>query len=250
MSSGRNIDMPSWSITSPGTQTAGTAITGGIPPFPGYTGPRLYNGNATGLFPWATTCPYLTTVTQLGILTGSTAHKIFCLRPLNWAVVSVAGAINTTSFTLKTDPGKYSVNYKYPLGGGLTAPASTADLTFTTTHYFAVQLADGTWFFDLCAGFNTSTLVVTTTTTIPNVTGGGIPVGAVMFLLGSGTTVDPATGSVPPSITPNISVYTNFQDDYALFTALHPGDPMFILDANGTAADTITNVSGVYRKVA
>jgi len=232
------------------TQAIATAIVQVVPPYMGDLGqPRLYGVDQSGPN-WARSCPMHTILAQVGLLTGGTAHTVGVLRPLNWSVVKVAGAINTTAFTLTDNPGLYSSNYKYPLGGGLTKPAGVADLTPANTHYYCVQLADGTWFFDILNAFSTTTFVVTTTKTIPNVAGGGVPKGAIFFLMGSIATSDPATGFLHPNIQANISVYTNFQDDYGLVSTLHPGDPMLIVDANATAADTITNISGYYRKVA
>lgn len=232
------------------TAAAGTAYTIGIDPYPGPKGKGsfLYGVDGQGNPNWLQP-GYFTRVTMLRHLSGSTAHTLYFLRPLNWAVVSVAGAINSTSFTLATDPGKFSTAFHYPIGAPSSVTpnvngavyktiANVADLTFTTTHYFAVQLADGTWFYDLCAGFNTSTLVVTTTTTIPNVTGGGIPKGAVMFLLGSTSTQDPNTGTLPPSLYPAVSVDTPYTDGGGdgIMASMHPGDPMMLYNANATAA--------------
>lgn len=231
------------------TASLGTAIVQGVPPFMGNRGvPFLYGLDAGGAPNW-TKNPHNTVISNIGVGASSTIHTIYCLRPLNYTTVAVAGAINSTSFTLAANPGTYSTNYKYSLGGGKSAPAGVADLTPTTTHYYATQLADGTWFFDLIAGFNTSTLVVTTTATIPNVTGGGVPKGAIFFLLGSGSTKDPATGMLPPSyLPPTASTATQPGLTTGVFSTFHPGDPMLLLDANGTAADTITNVGGYYVK--
>jgi hypothetical protein len=155
----------------------------------------------------------------------------------------------------------YSTAFKYPVGGasaveggiaGPGVPVNVANLTPTTTHYFAVQLADGTWFFDLIAGFNTSTLVLTTTTTIPNVTGGGIPKGAICFLLGSSATQDPNTGQLPPAQYTNSGTAT--QEDFhdsagdCVVTSIHPGDPMMLYNANATAASFQGLISGYFGK--
>jgi hypothetical protein len=249
------------SRTFPGaTASSGTAFTRGIDPWPGPKGRSLlYGVDGAGNPNWyggQNAIGYFSKITYLSVLSGSTAHTWYALRPLNWAVVSVAGAKNTTAFTLATNPGLYSTAFHYPVATGVVTPGANgvvygppvnvADLTPTTTHYYAVQLADGTWFYDLIAAFSTSTLVVTTTATIPNVTGGGIPKGAIFFLLGSGTTVDPNTGVVPPVFYPPASAITNFAEGSGVCNSIHPGDPMMVLNANATAASFLNAVTVSY----
>jgi hypothetical protein len=260
-----------WSYGS-ATANAATAFTVGIPPFPGPAGqpPPIMNTDATKIASTpANRVPrpgnnfgsgagwmgrsLVTHIRDMRYTTGNTAEKVTILRPLNWTTVAVAGAINTTAFTLTSDPGKYSTNYNYPVGGGLTAPGNIADHVTTTTDYYAVQLSDGTWFFDLLAGFNTTTFVVTTTATIPNVTGGGIPAGAIFYLLGSSALKDPATGLIQPSrqstASTNQEKLIDDQSGTAGIAALHPGDPLMVYCPNGTDVHTLDGVEGTYQDI-
>lgn len=230
------------------TQTAGTAIKIPIPPFAGPAGssPLIYalpNGAPNWMRGGG-----VTHVSQMGVFTGATAHIVYVMRPLNYAIVTVAGAINTTAFTIGTDPGSYSTAYKYPLPGSLTAPGNVANNLIAANDFFAVQLSDGSWFFDKVS--SVTTLAITTTTTIPNVTGGGIPVGSVMFWFGIQTDTDPATGLGHPAILPPVSLYTNFIDttNGSIACGLRPGDPLYLLDANATAADVLCSLSGFFGK--
>ncbi len=254
--------------TKGATATAGTAYTIGVPPYPGPHGspPGVYAIDSQGYPTWygsrAAGGGYFTKVNNFFHNSGSTQHTLFYLRPLNWSVVAVAGAKNTTAFTLADNPGAYSTNFHYPTSKGVIAntistaqlagvvygpPSNVADLTPGSTHYFAVQLSDGTWFFDLLSAFSTSTFVVTTTTTIPNITGGGVPAGAIFFLLGTTTTVDPNTGYVPPAEYPLVSVMNNFTGgEDGVCTAVHPGDPMMLYNLNATGAGFTGGLSGSY----
>ncbi len=240
----------------------------GIPPYPGPHGqpPGVYSIDSQGYPTWsgsrAAGGGYFTKVNNFYHLNGATAHVLVWLRPLNWSVVKVAGAINSTAFTLADNPGAYSTNFHYPTSKGVVAntistaqiagvvygpPSNVADLTPGTTHYYAVQLADGTWFFDLLAGFSTSTFVVTTTATIPNIVGGGVPAGAIFFLLGITTAVDPNTGALPPVEYPIVSAITGFTGgEDGICTSLHPGDPMMLYNASASAASFTGGLSGSY----
>lgn len=262
--------LANWSV--PGqTQTANTAILIPIPPYAGQpgTGPFLYGLDSQGNPNWwgVPNGPgAVTHVTRFGISTGSTANISYFMRPLNWAKVTTAGAKNTTSFIVDKDPGIYSAsglgsatNYRNKAatagpGGVPAAPTvpvtNMADDAMTTNDYYCVQLADGTWFFDKCAGVagTPGPLTVTTTTTIPNVTGNSIPVGAIMFWFGVQTDLDPATGLGHPAFNPKVSVYTEFGDPCGdgIVSTLRPGEPIYFLDPNATAAETVAFISGYY----
>ncbi len=245
-----------------------TVYTIGIPPYPGPHGspPQVYSIDSQGYPTWygarAAGGGYFTKINNFFHVNGSTAHILYYLRPLNWSVVAVAGAKNTTAFTLTDNPGAYSTNFHYPTSKGVIAntistaqlagviygpPASVVDLTPGSTHYYAVQLSDGTWFFDKLSTFNTSTFVVASTTTIPNVTGGGIPKGAIFFLLGTTTTVDPNTGYLPPAEYPIVSLTTAYQGgEDGVCQSVHPGDPMLLYNGNATAASLTGGLSGCY----
>lgn len=235
-----------WSV--PGqTQTAGTAIKIGIPPWRGPNGaaPLVYGHDSQGKRNWMDQGGVFTKISNYSITTGGTAHLGYFLRPLNYALVTVAGAANGTTFTIGTDPGLYTTaaNWKFP-----GTPYGVATNAIAANDYFAVQLTDGTWFFDKVSSM--STLQVTTTTTIPNITGGGIPVGAIMFFYGIQTDLDPrlGAGSGHINVQPNVSVFTQFYDQNGLISTLGPGEPMYYFNANATAADTVASISGFFSR--
>lgn len=242
-----NVRYGTWSV--PGqTQTAGTAIAIPIPPWRGGQGntPFVYGLDSQGTPNWTKNGAY-THVTNYGIVAGGTAHKGVFMRPLNYSVVTVAGAANGTTFTIGTDPGLYTTAANWKISS--VTPKGVATNAIANTDYFAVQLTDGTWFFDKVSSM--STLQVTCTTTIPNITGGGIPVGAIMFFFGSSTDLDPrmGAGSAHPSISANVSATLNLSDpNGSIATTLGPGEPMYYLNLNATAADTVSNISGFFGK--
>jgi hypothetical protein len=255
------------------TAAAATIIFQGIEPYRGSKGkgPMLYalDGGQTGNPNWLSP-GYYTNVTRIDYSQPTTPQQLIFLRPSNWMPVATAGAVNTTSFTLSADIGKFSTNYNYQNGlaaGGvagvnknLGAPGNVADATVAATDYIAVQLADGTWFFDLVSAYSTSTFVVTTTTTIPNVTGGGIPKGAICFYFAAPTTQatatadyvglkDPATFQPHPRTwTGTTTVDRTFSDPAGdvLFTTVHPGDPAILFSANITTQGFLGAISGYY----
>jgi len=233
------------------TQSANTQISIPIPPWPGdpKSGlPFLCTLDSQGLPSWTKQGGAYTHVTKFGITTSSTAHICYFLRPLNYAIVSTAGAKNTTSLIIDKDPGIYSANWRYP-----GTPVNVADNAMAANDFFAVQLADGTWFYDKVAGVSgtPNATTITTTTTIPNITGNSIPVGNAFFFFGIGTDVDPATGFKQTNVSPNVSVYTEFSDagGDGIASSLRPGDPMYFIDANATGADTVAFISGYFGKV-
>ncbi len=129
-------------------------------------------------------------------------------------------------------------------------PASVTDTAATGGHYYAVQLADGTWFFDLISSI-TGAFAVTMTGTIPNV-GGGVQAGAIYFHLGLLSLKDPATGEIQPQW-PTIVSSSGFasqvfadQGGDALVSSIHPGDPMLLFCSNVTTAGKFGLTSGYY----
>lgn len=226
------------------TQTAGTAIAIGIPPWRGGNqATLLYAVDATKGPNWNKPGA-ITHITKLGLLTGSTAHSVIVMRPFNWTTVASAAAINQAVINITADPGIYSTNYKYPSNLG-TGTAAVANNAIAASDYVAFQLVDGTWVFDTVS--SVSTLAITMTTSVPNVTGGGVAAGAPFFFFGISTDKDPATGAVSPTIQPNVSVFTDFSDvGQGIAESLHSGDPLLVFDGNATAADTIAGVAGFY----
>lgn len=258
-----------FSVSSIASGTTAAALL--IPPYPGPGGsgaPYLYNALSSfsplvGNAPVQTHANWLNApnfgvphITSLQVNASSTQHTLLVMRPLNWTYFPSGLAKNTTAIPngsgssstgLFDDPGVYSTNYKYPTAGG-NFPAQVADAAISGTNlYVCYQLADGSWQLDTIASgtFNSS---LTLTTGTPNNAGGAILAGAPLFYFGAvaGTLKDPATGLAAWGSKTLVSVQDLFQDNaVGEFAALHPGDPLFIYDANATAADSII-ASGYY----
>lgn len=229
------------------TQNAGTVITQGIPPAGAQHNPKFIYKVVGGRPNWYRTGR--THVTNLIYTTAGTAHTLRIMRPLNWCVVNGAAAINQAVINVTTDPGLYATTYKYPMPGGVSTIAGVADNGIAANDYVAYQLADGTWVFDKVS--SVSTLAITMTTSIPNVTGGGVADGSIMFFFGAVADKDPATGVAHFAITTTAS--TNNVDLLGNtpggFSTLHDGDPLFVISDNGTAAGTLIGGSGYYARV-
>lgn len=240
-----------------------------IPPYPGPAGTPPYLYTALGVnIPavaavssakanWLAAPNFgVTHITSVQVNASATGHNIFIFRPLNWTYFPAGLAKNTTAIPngsgasstgLFDDPGVYSTNYKYPTPGAV-APGQVADAAISSTNNLVCyQLADGTWQADtITSGTFNSSLTLTTGT--PNRNGGAIPAGGVLFYMGlvAGTLADPATGLTAWGVGTKTSSEIVLQDALVgEYAALHPGDPLIVYDANGTAADTLT-VAGYY----
>lgn len=227
------------------TQSAGTAIVVGVPPYrgaPGNSSPLIY-GVSSDIPNWYGQ-PY-TKVSYLGITSGSTAHTWYVMRPKNWTTIAEAVTANDTTVVVAADPGAYAANYKYPLPPG-EAVGSAADNAIAGSDYVCYQLDDGTWHFSLVS--SVSSLTLTLATGSPNVTGGGAAVGNVLFFFAAPGNTDPATGLIDPAFIPLVSVYTAFTAGDGVATALHPGDPLLVVNANASNASTLAAISGYYSK--
>lgn len=225
------------------TASAGTAITHFVPPYRGDSGAPVMHKKVNGRRPHLHGVAHLT---DLVYAAGSTAHDVVLMRPLNYAYVNGAVAANSTSVVLADDPGVYSTNYKYPLPGGQSAPACTADNAIAGSDYVAVQLVDGTWHVTTVSSVSSLTLTLATAT--PNITGGGIADGAILYFFGVAANVDPATGLAHPVLTSTASTRVNLLQDAgnSYFAALHAGDPLLIYSANASNAGVLSLVSGLY----
>ncbi len=227
-------------------QSLNTAEVVGIPPWPGKLGVSTYIVDGAGKPTWVKPGAY-THVTQLGITSGSTAHAWSFMQPLNWSYTSVASAKNVATMALVDDPGIYSTNYRYPCPI-TTGTAVVADNALAASDYVAFQLTDGTWVFDTISSGTYAAIVLTTT--LPNVTGGGVSKGQAVFFFGVVTDKNPATGAVPATVNPIVSAYTSFNDagGDGIFNGIHPGDPSLIYNGNATAASTLVLCAGYYGK--
>lgn len=236
--------------------SSSTAASCLIPPCPGPAGcpPYLFNATSLTKANWLYNAPNfgIPHITNITLNTSSTAHSFIVLRPLNWTYFPAGLAKNTTVIPdsvltgIATDPGLYSTSYGYPTTGAL-APAQVADAAISSTNLLVCyQLSDGSWFKDtIASGTFGSTLTLTTGT--PNRTAGAIPAGGVMFYFGAvaGTLLDPANGQLPLFLGTKASAVTVYSDPVSFYNALHSGDPLFIYDGNGTAADSLS-VSGYW----
>lgn len=241
------------------TAAGGTAFLGLIQPWRGPAGgaPYLYKATSLTNANWLTQAPHygLTKITSILCLAGSTAHTFYVVRPRNWTYFPSGLAKNTTAIPdsvttgIATDPGAYSTGYGYATCGS-NYPGPVANNTIAANDYVAFQLADGSWQLSkIASGTFGSSLTLSTGT--PNRDGGAIPTGGVMFFFGAATggETDPANGLSDAGFDTIVSVRNDWQDSVAgLVTGLHPGDPLLIFNANGTAADTII-ASGYYSQV-
>lgn len=232
---------------STATANAGTAFTRLIPPWRGAgIAPLLYKHNQ-GRPNWHTPGAY-TTLTQLTVTDGGTAHDYVVMRPFNYALVTTDVAANAATFILADDPGLYATTYKYALpaeAGGVVS--AVADNAIAASDYVAYQLRDGTWILDTVSSGTYAALVLATST--PNVTGGGVEAGTPMFFFGVAANSDPATGTVNPTLKAGAaSSRINLLPDNALggLTSLRPGQPMFIYNANASNASTLNVGHGCY----
>ncbi len=233
----------SWNVAGQ-TQIADTAIVIGIPPYPGKYGNLIYGVDGAAQPLWLKPGAY-THVTQFGYTSGSTLHTPAFMRAFNWTYTTVAAAKNTATLTLKDDPGIYSTNYRYPSPIS-TGTAAVADNALAASDYVAFQLTDGTWVFDTVASGTYAACVLTTT--LPNVTGGGVAKGQAVFWFGVITDKNPGTGAVAPTLNPKVSVYTGFNDAAGdgLAHSQFPGQPLILYDGNATGAGTVSHVGGYY----
>ena len=240
---------PAWTVSTL-TQTAGTAITRLVPPYPGSAQrpSTPYSVNANGLASWTGASTAWTHVSQILYTTSTTQHNVYVMRPLNWTYLTAAVAKNTTVFNVAADPGVYSTNYKYPTAGGVP-PCQAADNAIAANDYVAFQYVDGTWQLDTVA--SVSSLAITLTTGTANRTGATVAANSPFFFFGIQTDVDPADGVAHWHTTTTAS--TNraaLIADYFSggIQSWHPGDPMVIYVDNLTAAGALDLASGFYQK--
>lgn len=227
------------------TQTAGTAIVIPIPPFMGAPGSSslMYNYSG-GAMNWAAGGA-ITTVSTFSVVSLATAHTWYFLRPKNWTYINEAVTKNDTTIVMYDSPGTYSTNYKYPLPAGVSqVPGMVANNAPASGDYVAFQLDNGVWHFSGVSSLSSLTLTIATAT--PNVDGSTAAVGRILFFFGVGGDVDPATGAIDPCILPNVSAATTFHDTNGFVSALHPGDPMILVNANASNASIASHLSGFY----
>lgn len=234
--------------------TGGTAFARGIPPYPGPSGaaPLIYAHTSAAPRQWmqASGGGGVTCVTSLEYYTGTTQHTIGILRPLNFTTVNGAVAKGGTSIILTADPGVYSTNYNYATVNGY--PQNVADNAIAGSDYYAVQLKDGTWWFDKITSVSSLTLTVPALPS-PTTNAGGIADQAVFFWFGVISDTDPATGQIHPQWVTELAgsgqaVQTFGDNVCSLVASVHPGDPMLFYSPNTTARGDLGLTRGVYSK--
>ncbi len=235
-----------WSISGQ-TQTQGTIITQGIPPWPSSGSRFLYNRSSKNWLTCAGGGGAITHVTSLVYTTSSTdLKKPTLMSPLNWTYITTAAAAGATTVTLFDDPGAYSTNFRYPLGGGAAYPYNAADNLIATNDWIAFQLADGTWWW---AKVTVAGLVMTISA-LPSPTGTGnvVLAGTPCFWYGIVTDTDPSTGMAHKNFQPQASATDDVYDFSGLYSGVHPGDPLLFYDANATSAATLVTMAGYFGK--
>jgi hypothetical protein len=224
------------------TAAGATAFVQGVPPFMGQASIQFVSSpsNLRGI----------THITRLLYTTGATAHQIGVMRPFNWTTTSAAAAVNQAVINLTANPGTYSAGLAYPnaLGSGTSAlSGAVADNGIAAGDYLAFQLTDGTWWFDKVS--SVATLAITMTTSLPNVTGGGVASGARVYFFGVIGDKDPNTGVVNPQTTTVASTnrIDQIQDQTGCgIAALHVGDPLLFYSPNTTDAGVLDGIMGFY----
>jgi hypothetical protein len=219
-----------------------------IPPFPGSPGAGRYIYKASE--PGINLGEVVTHINTVGYTTLGTAHLIGIMRPFNWTYLTAAVAANGTAIFTKTDPGLYSTSYKYPVPGGIPVNG-VADNAIAAGDYVAIQLVDGSFHVSTIASgtFGGANLVLTTA--LPNITGGGAAVGAIVYFFAVIGDANPATGMVNPQTTIAASQtrdVTWSQANAGICAALNPGDPMLFYTPNTTNNGTLEFISGFYAK--
>ena len=221
-------------VTSTITAVAGTPLVAFIPPFRG-DGTMQYR--ASNAREWSRR----THLTQAVYTASATAHTLVVLRPLNWCTVTSAVTPGSAEVTLDRDPGAYSVAYRYG-----RSVASTPDNPIAAGDYVAVQLRDATWHVSAVA--SVSELVMTLTTAIPNITGGGIAPGAVVFFFGAPSDDNPQTGQAQVSFltVANARALLLSETARGSVAGLNPGDPLLLYSGNETHAGRIDVATARY----
>jgi hypothetical protein len=234
-----------WSAYGTTTQTAGTAITLLCPPSPGNLGnsaPFIYKLDSSGNPNWWYGGVGITKVSLLRYICGSTSHQLKFIRPKNFTTVASAAAKNQAVINIVADPGIYSTNYKYLNN---QATAAVADNAISANDWCVYQLVDGTWIFDTVS--SVSTLAITMSNNIPNITGGGVAAGAPFFFFGISTDKDPATGFAPMVRYTTASATDTYNDPrYGVAEGLHYGDPLLFQSDNANAAGFVSALQGFY----
>jgi hypothetical protein len=227
------------------TATGGTAFTALIMPFTGVPGAAF---NVFDLSKTPKNFGFgVTHISKMCYTTGGTAHQIGIMRPFNYTWTTAAAAVNQTDIVLYDDPGVYSTNLKYPSQSG--KPAQVSNNAIAANDYVVYQLVDGTWIVDTVS--SVSTLTVTLTTNIPNITGGGVAAGAPVYFFGTINDKNPLTGLVNPqnTIAASQTRDASWSDSgFPVVSALHPGDPLIFYSPNGTNAGTLEFLHGFYSK--
>lgn len=230
------------------TAAADTAFTALVPPHRGDGSSYVHKvvgglrNAGTGLRTYIESAVYIA---------GGTAHSLVVMRPLNWAVISADVAANATTMTLETDPGAWGTasNYKYRLPPECAGiPSSVAANAIAANDYVTYQLKDGTWQVNRVS--SVSSLTLTLTTAVTNVTGGGVVAGTILYFFGASGDTNPLTGKAHDSLLSTASARTDLLGAKRgpALASINAGDPILLYSANATAQGWLASASGYYAK--
>lgn len=225
------------------TAAGGTPFAAVIPPFCGSDGNAMQFWPVGNIGSRAYRGRGRTHVSKIIYTTGSTAHLISVFRPLNFSIVKTAVNPSGTTIALQDDPGIFSTNYKYG-----AQPVQAADRAVAANDYIVVQMADGTWKAAIVVSGTYASL------TIAALAASGptpaIPVGALCYLMGLATDIDPANGQVQPSTQIAASQTRDASEKeeggFGIIPALHDGDPLLFYSPNTTNQGWLEALEGFY----
>jgi hypothetical protein len=240
-----SMEYPERFFVAGNTASAGTAFAAYVPPHRGAGGAAMMQKVVGGRPNWAG--GLYTHVESAVYVAGSTAHDLVFMRPMNYAVVNGDVAANGTVVNVLTDPGAYSTAFKFqlpPEAAGLEATA--ADNGIAANDYVLVQLRDGTWHMSTVA--SVSSLAVTLNTAVPNVTGGGVEDGSILWFFGVASDTNPRTGRAHTAVITTASARTEIvgAKHGISVPSLGAGEPFILYSANASNQGWLASVAGRY----
>ena len=241
------------------TAGAGTVINYLVQPFLGKDRSMKALGQAP-FGPFAKGPPGRIRLTKLLYSIGTASHNVFFMRPLNFTTVAAAAAAGAFALSVVADPGIYSLNYRYPNAAGLgmgtpwvanpasSTPVDVADRSaMGVGDWIAYQIGTGLFVLDQItsgtfASFGLTNAIPTT----------GVPVGALVYLFGTPTSLVPYTRLAHTKWQPDVTTaYATITREYplggdgiGLYHCFHPGDPLMIQSSNGTVAGNFQLIAG------
>lgn len=159
-----------------------------------------------------------THITCVKYTAAGTAHTVVIMRPYAKTTLSAAAAAGQAVINITAD-------------SGVTPPGAIA-----ANDYLVIEKPDGTFFTGLVS--SVATLAITLTANVPT---GGLSSGATVWFMGAPGDHTDAQYSGTASTT------VTYSDDCgSVRGTINKYEPMLVYSANGTAAGTLQQVSGVY----